>query len=207
MTKKSQIYKCDICGNTVEVLQEGAGTLVCCGKPMRLIEEKHLPLSLSDYTLMDIIVAGIKSESESKSIYKKIAGKVKNRLLAEKFEFLASEEQKHFDFLVDLFKNNFPDKDYTRAGETPVPLPSITFENEDVPLSDIIHKAMEAEKAAREFYDAFAELMKGDETLYKILKTLSSMELGHYKLLEIEKDNIEKMEDYETGWGMIHLGP
>jgi len=42
MTKKSQIYKCEICGNIIEVLHEGAGSLVCCGQPMKLLEEKKL---------------------------------------------------------------------------------------------------------------------------------------------------------------------
>jgi superoxide reductase len=40
MTKKFQIYKCDICGNIVEMLHEGAGELVCCGEAMKLFEEK-----------------------------------------------------------------------------------------------------------------------------------------------------------------------
>ena len=40
MTKKGDIYKCDICGNIIEVLHEGANSLVCCGQPMRKIEEK-----------------------------------------------------------------------------------------------------------------------------------------------------------------------
>ncbi|MEM1577662.1 MAG: desulfoferrodoxin [Candidatus Pacearchaeota archaeon] len=52
MTQKKQIYKCNICGNIVEVLHEGVGKLVCCGQPMELIvektdeigKEKHLPL-------------------------------------------------------------------------------------------------------------------------------------------------------------------
>lgn len=35
-----KIYKCNICGNIVEVLHEGAGKLVCCGQPMELLEEK-----------------------------------------------------------------------------------------------------------------------------------------------------------------------
>ena len=35
-TKKGQTYKCEICGNTVEVIEEGTGTLVCCGQNMTL---------------------------------------------------------------------------------------------------------------------------------------------------------------------------
>lgn len=38
--KRGQIYRCSICGNVVEVLHVGGGTLVCCGQPMELLEEK-----------------------------------------------------------------------------------------------------------------------------------------------------------------------
>ncbi|MGS0764857.1 desulfoferrodoxin [Syntrophomonas curvata] len=52
MAKKLGIYKCEICGNIVEVLHEGKGELVCCGQPMKLYEEntveaafeKHIPV-------------------------------------------------------------------------------------------------------------------------------------------------------------------
>jgi len=40
MTKKLEIYKCEICGNIVEVLHAGVGALVCCGAEMKKLEEK-----------------------------------------------------------------------------------------------------------------------------------------------------------------------
>ena len=40
MAEKLQIYKCATCGNIVEVLHGGVGELVCCGKPMELLDEK-----------------------------------------------------------------------------------------------------------------------------------------------------------------------
>jgi len=40
MTEQKQIYKCNICGNIVEVMHAGVGQLVCCGQPMQLMEEK-----------------------------------------------------------------------------------------------------------------------------------------------------------------------
>jgi len=51
MTELRQIYKCEICGNMVEVIHSAGGTLVCCGKPMVLkventqdaVVEKHVP--------------------------------------------------------------------------------------------------------------------------------------------------------------------
>ena len=50
--KRLAVYKCEVCGNIVEVLEVGGGELVCCGKPMRLLEEfyeeagkeKHVPV-------------------------------------------------------------------------------------------------------------------------------------------------------------------
>jgi len=52
MTEKLQIYKCEVCGNIVEVLHAGKGQLVCCGQPMKLFventvdaaKEKHVPV-------------------------------------------------------------------------------------------------------------------------------------------------------------------
>lgn len=52
MTEKNQIYKCLVCGNVVEVVDNGQGTLVCCGQPMTNLKEivqdvgveKHLPV-------------------------------------------------------------------------------------------------------------------------------------------------------------------
>ena len=52
MTKLNQIYKCELCGNIVEVLHTGGGELVCCHQPMILLEEnttdaateKHVPV-------------------------------------------------------------------------------------------------------------------------------------------------------------------
>lgn len=37
-----EIYKCEICGNIVEVMHGGAGELVCCGAPMKLLVEQEM---------------------------------------------------------------------------------------------------------------------------------------------------------------------
>lgn len=52
MTKRNEIYKCEKCGNMVEVVNEAAGELTCCGAPMTLLKEntvdaateKHVPV-------------------------------------------------------------------------------------------------------------------------------------------------------------------
>jgi superoxide reductase len=40
MTEEKQVYRCNICGNIVEVIHIGTGRLVCCGQQMELLEEK-----------------------------------------------------------------------------------------------------------------------------------------------------------------------
>mgnify|MGYP005853003405 CR=1 FL=1 len=40
MAKKNEIYKCNLCGNIVEVVHGSEGELVCCGQPMELLNEK-----------------------------------------------------------------------------------------------------------------------------------------------------------------------
>ena len=52
MTKLNEVYKCDVCGNIVEVLHDGDSDLVCCGQNMILqnentvdaAKEKHVPV-------------------------------------------------------------------------------------------------------------------------------------------------------------------
>jgi len=52
MAARYEVYKCEACGNIVEVLEGGGGELVCCGEPMKLMventvdaaKEKHVPV-------------------------------------------------------------------------------------------------------------------------------------------------------------------
>ena len=41
--KIGEKYRCDICGNEVEVIKFGGGELVCCNQPMIRIEEQITP--------------------------------------------------------------------------------------------------------------------------------------------------------------------
>ncbi len=52
MADRNEVYKCEACGNIVEVMHGGPGKLVCCGKDMKLFKEntvdaakeKHVPV-------------------------------------------------------------------------------------------------------------------------------------------------------------------
>ncbi len=52
MAEKNQVYRCEHCGLSVEVVEGGGGTLVCCGEDMVHVaenttdaaQEKHVPV-------------------------------------------------------------------------------------------------------------------------------------------------------------------
>ena len=52
MRLSMKVFKCQVCGNIIEMLHDKSGTLVCCGQPMKnLVEntvdaakEKHVPV-------------------------------------------------------------------------------------------------------------------------------------------------------------------
>jgi superoxide reductase len=74
MTKRLEIYKCEVCGNIVEVVHTGAGELVCCGQPMtRLTEnsvdaakEKHVPVGEKTADGMTVKVGSVPHPMEEK---------------------------------------------------------------------------------------------------------------------------------------------
>jgi superoxide reductase len=74
MTQRLQIYKCEICGNIVEVLHEGKGELVCCGEPMVLFtentvdaaKEKHVPVKEASGSGVTVKVGDVAHPMEEK---------------------------------------------------------------------------------------------------------------------------------------------
>ena len=109
MTKRSQIYKCEICGNIVEVLHEGAGELVCCGKPMKLIienttdaaREKHVPV-------IEKIADG----------YKVSVGSVLHPMI-----------DVHYIEWIELDADGQGFRKYLKPGDTPVAIFNVSAEN------------------------------------------------------------------------------
>ncbi len=74
MAEKLQIYKCEKCGNIVEVLHGGAGELVCCGESMKLFventvdaaKEKHVPVVEKMADGFKVKVGGVEHPMEEK---------------------------------------------------------------------------------------------------------------------------------------------
>ena len=50
MTNKFELYKCNICGNVIEILVTGDGHPVCCGEEMERLEVKNDTQNSPDLT-------------------------------------------------------------------------------------------------------------------------------------------------------------
>jgi len=164
-------------------------------------------MDLKGYSLEDIILTAIKSEVEANAIYTQLAERVKNAILKDRLLFLAGEEAKHKAFIEALHRREFPGKLIVLPERTPVPMPNIEIPAEHVPLSKVIKSAMDAERAASQFYSAFARSYTKDPQVAKMLQYFASMEMTHYEVLEHEKDTADKLEDFDGMWPMMHAGP
>lgn len=99
MAERLEVYKCDVCGNIVEVLHGGQGELVCCGKSMvKLVEntvdaakEKHVP------------------------VVEKVEGGVKVRV----GEVAHPMEEKHWIEWVEIIADGKAYRQFLNPGETP----------------------------------------------------------------------------------------
>jgi superoxide reductase len=74
MANPNQIFKCELCGQIIEVLHGGVGELVCCAQPMQLMHakteeegnEKHLPVIEKTETGVKVKVGSVEHPMEEK---------------------------------------------------------------------------------------------------------------------------------------------
>ncbi len=89
MTKLRELYRCNICGNVVEITHEGAPALVCCNQPMIKLEaktedtgsEKHVPVVEEGNGGTTIKVGSIAHPMEEKHYIKFIEVLTKDEVL------------------------------------------------------------------------------------------------------------------------------
>ena len=76
MTERLQVYKCEVCGNMVEILHSGPGSLVCCKEPMKLYTEnsvdaapeKHVPVTEKTADGYKVTVGSVAHPMEEKHL-------------------------------------------------------------------------------------------------------------------------------------------
>jgi superoxide reductase len=111
MTVQKQIYKCNICGNIVEVLHAGVGQLVCCGQPMELLtektqdvgQEKHIPVIERTETGIKVKVGSIPHPMEEKHYIEWIEIIADNRV-CRKFLKLGDKSEAEFEIRTNKVK-------------------------------------------------------------------------------------------------------
>jgi superoxide reductase len=98
VAKNFEVYKCEACGNIVEVIHGGGGELVCCGEPMILMventvdaaKEKHVPV-------IEKIDGGVKVK----------VGEVPHPM-----------EEKHYIEWIDIISEGKAYRQYLHAGDS-----------------------------------------------------------------------------------------
>lgn len=115
MTQKREIYKCNFCGNIVEVLHPGVGELVCCGQPMEKMseksqdegQEKHLPVVETDGQKVTIKIGSVAHPMEEKHFIEWIEMETADECLRK---FLKPDEKPEAEF--PLFATDFQVRAY-----------------------------------------------------------------------------------------------
>ena len=100
MTEKKSVLKCQVCGIVVEVLNQGQGTLICCGNPMKLQEEKE------------------KDEGSEKHV--PVAEKKESGLVVKVGEVAHPMEEGHFIQWIEVSNNNSTYRKELKPGEEPM---------------------------------------------------------------------------------------
>ena len=100
MIKINQIYKCPTCGNVVEVLHPGSGSLVCCGEPMTLMTENTVDASIEKHV----------------PVVEKIEGGYKVKIGAVPHPM---EEEHYIEWAELFFEDGRSSRKYLQPGDKP----------------------------------------------------------------------------------------
>ncbi|MCK4307253.1 desulfoferrodoxin [candidate division WOR-3 bacterium] len=108
MTKQLQVYKCNICGNIVEVLHTGVGELVCCGQPMELLKEK--------------------TEDVGQEKHIPVIERIENGIKVKVGSIPHPMEEKHYIEWIEIIADGRVCKKFLKPGDTPEALFEIKAE-------------------------------------------------------------------------------
>lgn len=100
MTKLNEVYKCNVCGNIVQMTHASTGTLVCCGQPMELMKEKTKDLGNEKH----VPVIQIKKD---KVVVK--VGSIEHPM-----------EKKHYIEWIEIIADGQTHKKFLKPGDKPV---------------------------------------------------------------------------------------
>ena len=109
-TEQLQVYKCEVCGIIAEVLEGGAGELVCCGQPMQRLDEKTEDASTEKHV----------------PYIERIEGGVKVRVGQNAAHPM---EEKHYIQWIELLADGKAYRQFLEPGDAPEAVFSVTADN------------------------------------------------------------------------------
>lgn len=191
--RKYESYKCNKCGNVVEVQEVGGGTLICCGENMICITEKLTPI---------LLMKAFAGESQARNKYDFFASKAKKEgfeQISEIFAKTALNEKEHAKLHYKAFnKLNNEEEIHNTSKNLELAQMGENFENTIM-------------------YPDFAKIAEeeGYKDIAKMFLMISSVEKHHelrYKKLKDLVDNDKVFNDENNiQWicrncGYIHTG-
>ncbi len=194
--RQYETYKCNKCGNEVEVQSVGGGELHCCGEAMQM--------TTADLTVVNLLKA-FAGESQARNKYEyfaKTAQKEGYRDIAEHFQRAANNEKTHAKLELALANRMSKDSDESWGS---------TAQN--------LQEAIDGESYENvTMYPDFAAIAKeeGHKEAANLFKGIGKIEVEHenmFKMLleRLEADREHTSENEEESWiceicGHVHYG-
>lgn len=194
--RKYESYRCNKCGNAVEVQAVGGGELHCCGQAMEMVTD--------DLTLVNLLKA-FAGESQARNKYEyfaKVAQKEGFRDIAQHFQRASDNEKQHaklelalYNRIINSSEDSFGDTEYN------------------------LQEAIDGEHYEnRKMYPEFAKIAKedGHKEAEKLFTGISKVEVEHEKMFKMLLDRLEEGLEFESenedeAWicevcGHVHYG-
>ena len=194
--RQYETYRCNKCGNIIEVQSVGGGSLHCCGDAMEMITP--------NLTLVNLMKA-FAGESQARNRYEyfaKVAQKEGYRDIAEHFQRAANNEKTHAKLELALH-NRIKNKSENNFGDT----------------KENLQEAINGESYENvTMYPDFATIAKeeGEKEASRLFSGIGKIEVEHEKMFQMLLDRLKAeaefvSEDEEEAWicevcGHIHYG-
>ena len=191
--RQHESYKCNVCGNIVELSHLGGGKLHCCGKEMECIT--------TDLTSV-VLMKAFAGESMARNKYEyfaKIAQKEGYRDIAEHFQRAANNEKMHAKLELKAYNVLNYDKEFGNTSEN-------------------LQYAIDGESYENlTMYPDFSKVAKdeGHAEIAKMLALIGKVEIEHENMYRMLKQRLdsgkEHVSDEEEEWicevcGHVHRG-
>jgi len=194
--RQYETYRCNSCGNEVELQSVGGGTLHCCGDEMEMITE--------NLTMVNLMKA-FAGESQARNKYEyfaKVAQKEGFRDIAEHFQRAADNEKVHAKLELAL-KNRMEHERENNFGDT----------------KENLQEAIDGESYENvTMYPDFAKIAKeeGHKEAARLFEGIGKIEIEHEKMFQMLLTRLEAgeefvSEDEDEAWicevcGHVHYG-